>query len=94
MFSAVNSLPAGTRVAFYPVGDFHYQFYQLAGCVSREIRLVDFRKDEFDYAVLMNRQGILLQNEKATRLFRENDAACVLAVERMGTTLCVMKRTR
>ena len=94
VFSAVNGLPAGTRVAFYPVGDFHYQFYQLAGCVSREIRLVDFRKDEFDYAVLMNRQGILLQNEKATRLFRENDAACVLAIERMGTTLCVMKRTR
>ena len=92
VFTFVNGLPAGTRVAFYPVGDFHYQFYQLAGYVSREIRLVDFRKGTFDYAVLMNRQGILLQDEKAARLFRENDAMRVLTIERMGTALCVIRR--
>ncbi|HUW30823.1 MAG TPA: glycosyltransferase family 39 protein [Planctomycetota bacterium] len=90
VFEFVNSLPAGTRVAFYPVGDFHDKFYYAAEYVSRDITLVDFRKDEFDYAVLMDRQGMLLDNEKAMGLFSGKDGTRVFAIKRMGLTLCAI----
>jgi hypothetical protein len=40
--------------------------------------------------VLMAREGMLLQNEQATRLFREGEP--LLAIRRLGVTLCVVKR--
>jgi len=90
VFDLVNSLPPGTRVAFFPVGDFHDKFYRAAEYVREDIELVDFRKDEFDYAVLMDRQGMLLSNERAARLFSGKDGTRVLEIKRVGVTLCAI----
>jgi len=90
VFKFVNSLPAGTRVAFFPVGDFHDKFYYAAEYVRGDIKLVDFRKDESDYAVLMDRQGMLLDNEKAVRLFSGQEGTRVLEIKRLGVTLCAI----
>ena len=92
VFDLVNSLPAGTRVALYPVGEAMDAFYRVEGYVQDKIRIVDFRKEEYDYAVLMNREGMLLQDEKARRLFHENPERRILTVKRLGTTLSVIKR--
>jgi len=89
VFECINNLPAGSRVAFYPVGSFVYIIYQTDGYLSGKIKYVDFKKDDFDYAVLMAREGMLLGDERAARLFREDEP--MLSIKRLGTNLCIVK---
>ena len=90
VFEYVNNLPEGSRVAFYPAESTFQTIYELDGYLSDKITHVKFKTDEFDYAVLMAREGALLQNERAARLFREGEP--LLEIKRLGVTLCVVKR--
>jgi len=89
VFEYVNNLPEGSQVAFYPIGAFVNIIYQGDGYLSGKITYADFKKDDFDYAVLMAREGWLLQDERAARLFREGEP--LLEIKRLGVTLCVVK---
>ena len=90
IFEYVNKLPEGSRVAFFPAESTFQNIYEWDGYLSDKIAHVKFKEDEFDYAVLMAREGVLLPNERAARLFREGKP--LLEIKRLGVTLCVIKR--
>ena len=96
VFDFVNALPPGTRVAFYPVGEFMEPVYRADGYLANEIRYVDFAEGDFDYAVLMNRQGMLRGTskaaERAREMFEKHPEESLLTVKRLGVPLCVVKR--
>jgi 4-amino-4-deoxy-L-arabinose transferase-like glycosyltransferase len=91
VFEYINNLPEGSRVAFFPAESTFQDIYEWDGYLSDKIAHVNFKEDEFDYAVLMAREGLLLRNERAARLFREGEP--LLEVKRLGATLCVIKRS-
>ena len=89
VFNFIRALPPGSRVAFFPVNPFlELTYRETEGCLPDSIVYADFEKDAFDYAVLVNRQGMLLQNERAAVLFARGRR--LLDVKRLGVTLCTV----
>jgi len=79
----VQGLPPETTVAFHPLSSFVRPVYQNAG-----FPIVEFSSGGFDYAVIMAREGMLLQNERAADMFAHGRR--VLEIKRLGIALCVI----
>jgi len=79
--------PQGTRVAFFPLSSFTRPLLEAQGYPIAELD-----KGDFDYAILMAREGMLLQNERAVELWHSSRR--VLEVSRLGVTLCVVVDNR
>jgi len=81
------TVPQGTRVAFFPLSSFARPLLEAQGYPIAELD-----KGDFDYAILMAREGMLLQNERAVELWHSSRR--VLEVSRLGVTLCVVVDNR
>ena len=83
----VQGLPPETTVAFHPLSSFVRPVYQNAG-----FPIVEFSSGRFDFAILMEREGMLLQNERAAEMFEHSRR--VLEIRRLGIALCVIVDNR
>ena len=66
-----GNVPKGGRVALVNVGSMVWQFYPMTGAVREDIRLGDFGKGDWDFLVIIPRQGMLTPEIKQFMLRHE-----------------------